>query len=139
MPKPTTWLYWALHDIFRTIWPWIPRLFYSMPANFCKYYHIYIYIYIVIVIVIYFNFFSQDKSTWQILVYTQVHGSEWLPMNSYVIISLVMNINNDNIFFVNIKCWSRKLAIYCQDVLCAAQSRIWSFFYLRTIKSLHIY
>lgn len=53
-------------------------------------------------------------------------------MDSNVVVALVMNINDDSISSVNIECWSWKLAIYCQDVLCTAQSRVWRFFHLKS-------
>lgn len=59
-------------------------------------------------------------------------------MNSYVVIALVININNDCVSLVNMQCWSWKQAINCQDVLRAAQSRVWSFFYLHAIEGLQI-
>ena len=54
------------------------------------------------------------------------------PVESDVTTASVNDLDADSLSFVNVQRRSRKLAVYSQDVLCVAESCVWSVFHLRT-------
>lgn len=58
------------------------------------------------------------------------HTVRYLPVDCYILCSIILDIDNEGISSIGIYNWTWKLAIHSQNVLWAAKFWVWCFFNL---------